>query len=298
MEMAGKFSPLSLNSTKQEQEPEETKNQASTDVASPVDTDTRHVAQKNGKEPSSIRDRNLDYENVTENLDHKTSTEYKTSFNDQMISLLNNSVDDVLSQDSRPKESSLITRGNVSSSREMSSKFNPQYDNKYVHRERNGRYKMLEALQDLRHSDIESKIKIDHDFQNHTQDESATSSYGIPPLAIEDSIILESLGLNISQGPKVVTKLSILDNKKSGLLNNDEQEIVDESTRYNSDEDDYLDYSEYADYYNDPVENTEDNIEDMLEVIKFRDYPMGDGYVRIPVYVPGLEVYSSKAPRF
>ena len=168
MEMAGKVSPLSLNSTKQEQEPEETKNQASTDVASPVDTDTRHVAQKNGKEPSSIRDRNLDYENVTENLDHKTSTEIKTSFNDQMLSLLNNSVDDLLNKDSRPKESILLTRGNVSSSREMSSKFNPQDDNKYVHRERNGRYKMLEALQDLRHSDIESKIKIDHDFHNHT----------------------------------------------------------------------------------------------------------------------------------
>ena len=219
MEMAGKVSPLSLNvnSTKQEHESDETVDQASTDVESLADIDTRHVSQKNGKKPSSIRDRNFDYENVTENLGHKPSTEIKTSFNDQMLSLLNNSVDDLLNKDSRPKESILLTRGNVSSSREMSYKLNPQYDNKYVHRERNGRYKMLEALQDLRHSDIESKIKIDHDFQNHTQDESATSSYGIPPLAIEDSIILESLGLNNSQGPKVVPKLSILDNKKSGF---------------------------------------------------------------------------------
>ena len=136
------------------------------------------------------------------------------------------------------------------------------------------------------------------EYTDRTVDESKTSSFGIPPLAIEDSIILESLGLNISQGPKEVSKLPILDNKKSGLLNNDEQEIMNESTPYNSDEEDDLDYSEYADYYNDPVENTEDNIDDILEVLKFRDYPMGDGYVRIPVYVPGLEVYSSKAPRF
>ena len=85
MQMAGKVSPLSLNSTKHEHESEETVDQASTDVASPVDIDTRHESQKNGKEPPSIRDKNLDYENDTENLGHKTSTEIKTSVNDQMI---------------------------------------------------------------------------------------------------------------------------------------------------------------------------------------------------------------------
>ena len=53
----------------------------------------------------------------------------------------------------------------------------------------------------------------------------------------------------------------------------------------------YLDYSAYADYYNDPVEDTADTAEELSDdVVKYRDYPMEDGYVRIPVFIPGLEV--------
>ena len=279
---AGQVSHLSL---------ERTKHEAPSDAANLVDS--RHEAQKNGREILSLtEDGNLDYENITENLNHMTSTELQTSFNDQMINLLNTSVDNVLNESGESKEHVLPTRQNVLSS-ETPHKLDPQNDNKYVNRERNGRLKMLEALQDLRNPDSVSRTKIDHDLHNHTLDEGNLSSHGIQPLAMEDSIILKSLGLNNSQGLEVVSKLSILVNSnRSGLPNNDEQELEEESLpiKMEEQEEDYLDYSNYADYYNDPVEDTEDNVTDMLEVIKFRDYPMGDGYVRIPVYVPGLEV--------
>ena len=59
-----------------------------------------------------------------------------------------------------------------------------------------------------------------------------------------------------------------------------------------TDPDYYLDYSLYADYYNDPVQETEDVEENQSpsSKYKFRDYPMKGGYVRIPVHIPGLEV--------
>ena len=69
--------------------------------------------------------------------------------------------------------------------------------------------------------------------------------------------------------------------------NNAEKEIPETTPDPNY----YLDYSAYADYYNDPVEDTADTAEDFsADIVKYRDYPMEDGYVRIPVFIPGLEV--------
>ena len=66
--------------------------------------------------------------------------------------------------------------------------------------------------------------------------------------------------------------------------NNDKKEIPETTPDPNY----YLDYSAYADYYNDPMEDAAEELSD--DVVKYRDYPMEDGYVRIPVFIPGLEV--------
>ena len=44
----------------------------------------------------------------------------------------------------------------------------------------------------------------------------------------------------------------------------------------------YRDCSDYAVYYNDPVEDTADTAEEVSgDVVKYRDYPMENGYIRI-----------------
>jgi len=172
---------------------------------------------------------------------------------------------------------------------EMFTKFNHQFDEKYVNRERVGALEMLKALQYLKNPPMEANVQVDESLNVETPEANNLSSH-VVPFAMGDSIILQSLGPNISQTPpEVEPKLSTFgENNKSEVAINNEQETVEKTISYNGGEEDYLDYSEYADYYNDPVEDSKDNV--ILEVIKFRDYPMGDGYVRIPVYVPGLEI--------
>jgi len=112
------------------------------------------------------------------------------------------------------------------------------------------------------------------------------------PISVKHSIILQRLGVNGTLLPGKVEPKSFHDVKsiKSKQEEENEEEEVKLATFPPDNDDDYLDYSLYADYYNDPEENLEDNDEDILEVIKYRDFPMEDGYVRIPVFVPGLEV--------
>lgn len=166
---------------------------------------------------------------------------------------------------------------------------NGPLNEKHINRGRVGTLDMLKALQNQNHS-METNFQVDESLSVETPEANNLSSHFSVPFAMGDSIILQSLGPNISQTPpKVNPKLSNFGEiKKSEVAINDEQETMEKTTSYNSEGEDYLDYSEYADYYNDPVEDSKDNV--ILEVIKFRDYPMGDGYVRIPVYVPGLEI--------
>ena len=106
-------------------------------------------------------------------------------------------------------------------------------------------------------------------------------------MKLNDSIILISLRVTkkVNPQPSPFTK-SIM--RKSA---NNIKKAIPETTH---DPNYYLDYSAYADYYNDPVEDTADAAEELSDdVVKYRDYPMEDGYVRIPripVFIPGLEV--------
>jgi len=251
------------------------KHNASTEVLENVNP--RHGVLKYGRELPS--DNYLANVNISEKVKLKNLTELKTSFNEQIIDQSNNSMADVFKDENGPGS-------------EMLSKLNLQFDEKHVNRERFGTLEMLKAPKNLRNSTMEAKVEVDEDFNVETLETTSNlSSHVSAPFSIGDSIILQSIGSSISQTtPKVEPKLSKVDkNSKGELAIDDEQEIV-EKTSYTYEEEDYLDYSEYADYYNDPVEDSEDNVKDILEVIKFRDYPMGDGYVRIPVYVPGLEI--------
>ena len=106
------------------------------------------------------------------------------------------------------------------------------------------------------------------------------------PMKENDSIILSSLRvtkkvnpLGVNSQPSPFTK---------SIMRKSAKNVKKEITEKTPDPNYYLDYSAYADYYNDPVEDTAEELSD--DVVKYRDYPMEDGYVRIPVFIPGLEV--------
>ena len=59
---------------------------------------------------------------------------------------------------------------------------------------------------------------------------------------------------------------------------------------YDDDPDFYLDYSVYSDYYNDPEDLLDKTPSNADNVVQFRDFPMEHGYVRMPVFIPNLQV--------
>jgi len=108
------------------------------------------------------------------------------------------------------------------------------------------------------------------------------------PVMAKDSIILKSLERKNKTTPSQnMSKLSPFTKKIKMKSAKDVKEVIETTP---DPEADYLDYSLYADYYNNPMEDSDGDGEDFLEVVKFRDYPMEDGYVRIPVFFQGLEV--------
>ena len=56
-----------------------------------------------------------------------------------------------------------------------------------------------------------------------------------------------------------------------------------------TDPDFYLDYSVYSDYYGDSSEDYSSAIE-VKDSVLFQDFPLEDGYVHMPVFIPGYEV--------
>jgi len=272
----GKVPQISLKSTntKHEHLPKVLLAQSARDL---VYVNPRHVVHKYENElPLDSNSTNV---NISEKVNLYNLTELKTSFHEQMINQVKNSVADVLEEES-------------GSGSEVLSKLNHQFDEKHVNHKRIGTFGMLNALQSLKNPTTEANVQVDEGFNDENLEASNFSSHAGTPLTMGESIILQSLGPNISQIPhRVEPKLSKFGKSNKGeLAVNDEQEVVEKTTSYNNEDEDYLDYSEYADYYNDPMEDSKDRVEDILEVIKFRDYPMGDGYVKIPVYVPGLEI--------
>jgi len=56
-----------------------------------------------------------------------------------------------------------------------------------------------------------------------------------------------------------------------------------------TDPDFYLDYSVYSDYYGDSSEDYLSAIE-VKDSVLFQDFPLEDGYVHMPVFIPGYEI--------
>merc|ERR1712142_116813 len=141
------------------------------------------------------------------------------------------------------------------------------------------RAKKILAIQNLKNTEIKPPtVNIFNDTGTLSGNLRSTVAPVVSTVSMDDSIILQSLGFKSAQRSEVDMGINI--------KNIVEEVAITDPTL----EEDYLDYSQYADYYNDPVVNdvVEENI---LEVIKYRDYPLGEGYVRIPVYVPGLEMH-------
>jgi len=248
--------------------------------------DTKHVGlQKNGRETFS---QVFDIEETTISSETTSvTTENKEGLIKNRSSQVNKVMNLLSLRDNSSRTMRTMDKKQVVSGREtLESK--SQLDDGSASSKSSIRAKKILAIQNLKYTKSKPPtVNIFNDTGTSSDNLRSTVAPAVSTVAMEmdDSIILQSLGFKGVQRSEVDIGTNI---------KNIEEEV---SITNPTIEEDYLDYSQYADYYNDPVVNdvVEENI---LEVIKYRDYPLGEGYVRIPVYVPGLEMHEvSEVPQ-